>query len=184
MRIIAGNLKRKKLFSSKGEYVRPTSDRLRESIFNILSNRLNGAFVLDLFAGTGALGIEAISRGAVFSYFIDNSKEAISTISKNIKFCALDNKSKVIKWDIKKNLNCIEHLSRKFNFVFMDPPYNNYLIEPTLNNLKQSGSLQNDAIIVIEHSKHESISNNHKYFTLIDYRKYRSTLLSFFVYNV
>jgi 16S rRNA (guanine966-N2)-methyltransferase len=184
LRIIAGNLKGKKLFSLKGKHIRPTSDRLRESIFNILSNRLYEAFVLDLFAGTGALGIEAISRGAVFSYFIDNNNEAISIILKNIKSSALESKSRVIKWDIRQNLKCIEHLTHKFNFVFMDPPYNEYLIEPTLENLTRSGALQNNATIVIEHAKHESITTNQNHFTLLDYRKHRDTRLTILIYKV
>ncbi|MCJ7774205.1 MAG: 16S rRNA (guanine(966)-N(2))-methyltransferase RsmD, partial [Desulfobacterales bacterium] len=157
MRIISGDLKGKNLFSIKGKTTRPTSDRLRESIFNILSNHLNDAFVLDLFAGTGALGIEAISRGALFSYFIDNKTEAIWVIQKNINACKLEDKSGIIQWDIRKSLRCIETLTNKINLIFMDPPYNANLIKPALLNLQQSGCMQTGARIVIEHSLYETI---------------------------
>ncbi|MEA3417324.1 MAG: RsmD family RNA methyltransferase [Thermodesulfobacteriota bacterium] len=108
MRIIGGNLKAKKLYSARGRVVRPTSDRLRESIFNILSFHIKQAVVLDLFAGTGALGIEALSRGAESAVFVDIHNGALSIIKRNIKACELENKSKIIKWDIVKNLNCIK----------------------------------------------------------------------------
>ncbi len=183
MRIIAGDLKRKKLFSSKGQNTRPTSDRLRESIFNILSNRFVGVFVLDLFAGTGALGIEALSRGALFSYFIDNEQQAISTIKKNIQSCKLENKSRALQWDISKNLRCIQNLPKKFDLVFIDPPYHVDLIKPALINLQQSDSLQKGATIVIEHSLYEPIPGSVKYFPIIDQRKYRKTLLSILTYT-
>lgn len=184
MRIIAGDLKGKKLFSIKGRTTRPTSDRLRESIFNILSNRFKAAFVLDLFAGTGALGIEAISRGALYSYFIDSKTEAISVIRKNIKDCKLEDKSDVIQWDIKKSLRCMEALTSKMDLVFMDPPYNNNLIEPTLLNLQLSGCMQKGACIVIEHSSKETIPGSLKEFSIIDQRKYRNTLLSILTYDI
>ncbi|MEA3429150.1 MAG: RsmD family RNA methyltransferase [Thermodesulfobacteriota bacterium] len=108
MRVISGNLKGKKLYSVLGKTVRPTSDRLRETIFNILAFHVKQAIVLDMFSGTGALGIEALSRGAESAVFIDIHNKALSVIKRNIKACKLENKTKVIKWDIIKNLNCIK----------------------------------------------------------------------------
>ena len=105
LRVISGRLKGKKLYSVHGSATRPTADRLRESIFNILSTRVFKAVVLDLFAGTGALGIEALSRGAVSAVFVDNSRKAVSIIRRNITSCAFDQRANIIKWDIKKNLN-------------------------------------------------------------------------------
>ena len=141
-------------------------------------------FVLDLFAGTGALGIEAISRGALFSYFIDNKTEAISAIHKNVNACNLEDKSGIIQWDIKKSLRCIETLTSKFGLIFMDPPYNANLIKPALLNLQQSGCMQTAARIVIEHSFYETIPCGLKDFTIIDQRKYRKTFLSILTYDV
>ena len=145
LRIIGGELKGKKLYTIPGTLIRPTADRLRESIFNILSYLVKEAVVLDLFAGTGALGIEALSRGADSAVFIDNNKKALSVIERNIQSCAVDNRSQIIRWDIVKNLNCINSVDSKFNLVFMDPPYNKGMIKPTLNNLHDSGYHGKDA---------------------------------------
>ena len=183
MRIIAGKLKGRVLHSIKGRTTRPTSDKLRESIFNILLHHSTGSIVLDLFAGTGALGIEALSRGAQQCCFIDKDKEAIAIIHKNIASCSLKDKSQVIRWDIKKNLNCLKNLKKTFDLVFMDPPYNNNLIEPALHYLHQSGTLQTRATIVVEHAIDESIPGKLENYKLIDQRDYRRTLLSILNYN-
>ena len=179
LRIIGGELKGKKLYTIPGTLIRPTSDRLRESIFNILSYLVKGAVVLDLFAGTGALGIEALSRGAKSAVFIDNNKKALSVVERNIQSCAVDNMSQIIRWNIVKNLNCIKSVDSKFNLVFMDPPYNKGLIEPSLINLYDSGSLGKDACIIVEHTPFEPVPGDCKQFELADQRKYGKTLISF-----
>ena len=117
MRIIGGALRGKRLRSLGTYKIRPTADRLRESIFGILSYRVQDAIVLDLFAGTGALGIEALSRGSQFAVFIDNYKSAIFLIEQNIRLCFLEQKAKIIKWDITKNLKCIKSFAPPFNLV-------------------------------------------------------------------
>jgi len=183
LRIIAGDLKGKKLFSVKGQHTRPTSDRLRESIFNILTNRSKNAFALDLYAGTGALGIEALSRGATLAYFIDNHKESISLISKNIQSCRLEDRCRIFRWDIERNLRCLKNLTNTFNLIFMDPPYNANLIKPTLSNLEKSGCLKSDAWIVIEHSTRETIPADFQSFTRIDQRKYGKVFLSIYSFG-
>ncbi len=179
LRIIGGELKGKKLYTTPGTLIRPTADRLRESIFNILSYLVKGAVVLDLFAGTGALGIEALSRGAGSAVFIDNNKKALSVVERNIQSCAVDNRSQIIRWNIVKNLNCIKSVDSKFNLVFMDPPYNKGMIKSTLINLHDSGSLGNDACIVVEHTPFEPVPEDCRQFELTDQRKYGKTLISF-----
>lgn len=179
LRIIGGELKGKKLYTIPGTLIRPTSDRLRESIFNILSNLVKKAVVLDLFAGTGALGIETLSRGAESAVFIDDSKAALSVVERNIQSCAVDNRSQIIKWNIVKNLNRIKAVDSKFNLVFMDPPYNKGLIKPTLINLHDSGSLGRDACIIVEHTPFEPVPGACKQFELTDQRKYGKKLISF-----
>ena len=179
LRIIGGELRGKKLYTIPGTLIRPTADRLRESIFNILSYMVNEAVVLDLFAGTGALGIEALSRGADSAVFIDNNKKALSVVERNIQSCAVDNRSQIIRWNIVKNLNCIKSVDSKFNLVFMDPPYNKGMIKPTLINLHDSGSLGKDACIVIEHTPFDPVPEDCKRFELTDQRKYGKTLISF-----
>jgi len=133
LRIIAGEFKGKKLTSVRGKTIRPTADRTRESMFNILSHRIPGTIVLDLFAGTGALGIEALSRGAESAVFVDNSRGSLSVIRRNVESCALDDRVNIIKWNIEKNLNCLKAVKPGFDLVFIDPPYHrNLLNRPSL----------------------------------------------------
>ncbi len=184
MRIIGGDLKSKKIRSIKGTKTRPTSDRIRESIFNIISFNVKNTCILDLFAGTGAFAIEALSRGAKFAVFIDISKSAVSAIRENIKSCNLDDRVKVVKWDINKNLNCIEHSNPTFDLVFMDPPYDKDFLKPALLNLHLSCCMEKDCLIIVEHSLRESIPNEPAVFEITDQRKYGKTLVSFLNYVI
>lgn len=184
MRIISGRYKGKKLHSVRGLIIRPTADRLRESIFNILSHEVLNAVVLDLFAGTGALGMEALSRGAESAVFVDNNPGALSVIRRNIISCSFDKQAHIIKWDIKKNLNCLKSAGAVFDLVFMDPPYNRGMVKPALFNLEQTGSLKKGARIVVEHSPLESIPDPVFMFEIEDRRKYGKTLVSFLTYMI
>ena len=174
----------KKLHTVRGMKVRPTADRLRESIFNIIASRIHKAVVLDLFAGTGAFGIEAISRGAESAVFIDNSREALSVMARNIEACAFSSRTKIIKWDIARNLNCIKSFTPAFNLVFIDPPYNQNIINPSLLNLFKSGSLATGASVVLEHAAAEPLQVELGAFEMDDQRKYGKTLVSFLRYVV
>jgi 16S rRNA (guanine966-N2)-methyltransferase len=178
LRVIGGEFKGRRLFSVKGLRVRPTKDKHRESIFNMISQNLVDAMVLDLFAGTGALGIESLSRGADFAVFVDNYPTALSTISKNIQACHLESRAKILKWNILKNLNCLK--SYTFDLVLMDPPYNIGAVSPALLNLQQCKCLNNEALIVVEHSLDEPFPDQIKSFRLYDQRQYGKTLVSFF----
>ncbi len=184
LRVISGRLKGKKLHSVRGLTIRPTADRLRESIFNILSYRVLNAMVLDLFAGTGALGMEALSRGAESAVFVDNNPGALSVIQRNIKSCSFDKQAHIIKWDIKKNLNCLKSEGTAFDLVFMDPPYNQGMVKPALFNLEQTRSLEKGARIVVEHSPLEPIPDHVFMFEIADQRRYGKTLVSFLTYVV
>jgi 16S rRNA (guanine966-N2)-methyltransferase len=179
MRIISGDLKGKKLFSLKGNATRPTADRVRESIFNICASKISDSDVLDLFAGTGAFALEALSRGAASAVFIDLSPDAVKIIDKNITACKMENRTNVIKWNIVKNLNCLDAKHPVYDLVFMDPPYNQNMILPALKNLVKNDSLKKDATIIIEHSKLEKIPEDLYDFNLTDHRKYGKTHVSF-----
>ena len=178
MRIIGGKFKGRRLFSVKGFNVRPTKDKHRESIFNMISSYLADAVVLDLFAGTGALGIEALSRGARFAVFIDSYPQSLSVILKNIQNCQLESRTKILRWNILKNLNCLKPYC--FDLVLMDPPYDIGAVYQSLLNLERCGCLKNEAVIVVEHSLDEPSPDNLKSFRLFDRRKYGKTLVSFF----
>jgi len=182
MRIIGGNLKGKRLSSIRGNRIRPTADRIRESIFNILSGRVQGATVLDLFSGTGALAIEALSRGAAFAVLIDKYKKAFWVIEKNVRACGLEKGVKIIQWDITKNLKCIGGFRPAFDLVFMDPPYGRMTLAKTLRNLDRSDSLKKGTLLVVEHALLEPLDSELGRFSVTDQRKYGKTLVSFLTY--
>jgi len=184
MRIIAGELRGRRLHRLEGKQTRPTSDRLREAIFNILSFRTRQAVVLDLFSGTGAMAIEALSRGANSAVLVDDAPQAISLMTLNIRSFSLEKKARVQRWDIAHNLNFLRHVQPLFNLVFMDPPYNLNMIGPTLNHLLQSEALAAEACIVVEHSILEAIDFDQSRFELRDQRIYGKTMVSFLSHNL
>lgn len=182
MRIIAGERRGKTLRTVRGMATRPTADRVRESVFNILSHQVRDATVLDLFAGTGAMGIEALSRGADYAVFIDDSQNALSVISRNLEECRFQDKANVIRWNIVKNLNCLDGFKARFDLIFADPPYNKNFIAPALHHLLKSNCLKDNALIVIEHEI-EPIPTDISDFCLTDQRKYGKTVVSFLNYG-
>jgi 16S rRNA (guanine966-N2)-methyltransferase len=184
LRIIAGELRGRRLRSVRGTKTRPTADRIREAIFNILAFQIHGSKVLDLFAGTGAFGLEALSRGAASVVFIDNDRDSISTIRENITHLHLENSTKILRWDPTVNLTCLKSLQSAFNLIFMDPPYNQNMIAPTLLHLHASQSLDKDACIVVEHSHPEPVLKGQLPFEISDQRRYGKTLVSFLNYMV
>jgi len=141
LRVIAGQLRGKKLVTVPGRETRPTADRTRESIFNILGTAVRHAHVLDLFAGTGAFGIEALSRGADFALFIENGQEALGVLNRNIQSCRLADRARVLCWDAAGNLKGLADGDRKFDLVFLDPPYGAGMIAPALRHLADSRCL-------------------------------------------
>ncbi|MFO7964184.1 MAG: 16S rRNA (guanine(966)-N(2))-methyltransferase RsmD [Desulfobacterales bacterium] len=191
LRIISGRLRGRKIQTPPGLHTRPTADRLRESIFNILGERVENACVLDLYAGSGALGIEALSRGARFAVFIDNDKKALDIIGSNIRSCALEGRSTSILWDIRRNLKCIQAIPEDFDMVFMDPPYRDGAVFITLKNLVKTQKPAMNAIIVAEHAAGESIFlcrsvQNAAHFpglSIMDQRTYGNTTVTFLEYE-
>lgn len=155
MRIISGKFRGKKLQSPVGLDTRPTSDRVRQAILNILEHRYEinyrDLYVLDAFAGTGALGIEALSRGATFATFVEQSLPALSVLKTNLE-------SFVGHFEVLKG-NFFHHsFHYKYGIIFLDPPYHQGLIELAIQKLKQSNALSEDALIVAEMAKDESVS--------------------------
>ncbi len=179
LRIIGGQFKGRKLRSVRGTRTRPTSERIREAIFNILAFQVRGATVLDLFAGTGAFGVEALSRGAQTAVFIDISSQSISILRENLSAIAPESPTRIIRWDLTRNLNCLNSIPLAFDLVFMDPPYRKNLIAPTLSHLHASQSLANKACIIVEHSHLEPVHPDRLPFEIVDQRKYGKTLVSF-----
>ena len=182
MRIIGGSLRGRRLFSPKNRLVRPTADRLRETIFNILQAEVRSASVLDLFAGTGAMGIEALSRGAATAWFVDHSAAALALIEKNLKACGLEDQARTIRWDIRRNLSCLRGADPAFSVVFIDPPYGRGLAGRTLGHLHHSRSVAAGACIVVEHGAADALPADTAAFIVEDQRRQGNTLVSFVRY--
>jgi 16S rRNA (guanine966-N2)-methyltransferase len=152
MRVVGGRLRGRALAPPKSQAIRPTADRLRESLFNILTHAhrdpVSGARVLDLFAGTGALGIEALSRGAAFALFIDESAEARALIRENVAALGLGGASRIFRRDATKLGPA--HPLAPFSLVFLDPPYGRGLAAQALTAARAGGWLAPEALIVVE----------------------------------
>ncbi|WP_315721780.1 MULTISPECIES: 16S rRNA (guanine(966)-N(2))-methyltransferase RsmD [unclassified Bradyrhizobium] len=155
MRVVGGRLKGRNIASPASRDIRPTQDRLREALFNILvhayDDPIEGARVLDLFAGTGALGIEATSRGAAFTLFVDNGAEARALLRNNVEALGLGGVTKVYRRDA-TDLGPA-HPVEPFALVFLDPPYGKGLAEKALASLRDGGWLVPSALLVVEESK-------------------------------
>jgi 16S rRNA (guanine966-N2)-methyltransferase len=154
MRIVGGRLRGRALEAPKSQAIRPTADRLRESLFNILAHGygdpIAGARVLDLFSGTGALGLEAISRGAAFALLIDDGAEARALIRANVESLGLGGVTKIFRRDA-TNLGAA-HPNEPFSLAFLDPPYRQGFAEKALISARDGGWLLPDALIVVEES--------------------------------
>jgi len=180
LRVIGGTLRGKKLISFKGKNIRPTSDRIKESLFNIISSYLeDGISVADFFAGTGNLGIEALSRGAGEAVFVEKDKNSLAVIRKNIDLCRVKEKSSVIPLEADKAIALLEKKGKTFDIIFLDPPYNQGLAHETLACLGQS-SLAKGAIVIAEYASQEKINENYGKLNMKDTRRYGDTSLSFF----
>ena len=148
MRVISGSARGKKLECPEGIDIRPTLDRVKESVFNMIAFDIAGATVLDLFSGSGALGIEALSRGASHCVFVDKSSQSIDATQKNIEATRFGDASSVINTD---SIDFIKKTDKTFDIIFIDPPYESELYESSLRAIKDSGILSDDGFIVLEY---------------------------------
>jgi 16S rRNA (guanine966-N2)-methyltransferase len=179
MRIIGGDLRGRKLRTFRGASIRPTADRLREAIFNILGARVRKVRVLDLFAGTGALAIEALSRGAEDAVLIDVDPAALRLATANLEACGLVQRARVLRGDIVRSQDGLRTDGPPCDLVFMDPPYDRNCLAPAMANLQRSGAAAHGAVLVVEHAVSEALPDDLKAFTLHDQRRYGKTLVSF-----
>ncbi|MBE7022537.1 MAG: 16S rRNA (guanine(966)-N(2))-methyltransferase RsmD [Ruminococcaceae bacterium] len=147
MRVIAGSARGTKLHCPEGLAVRPTHDRVKEAVFSMLGEQVSGAQVLDLFAGTGALGIEALSRGAAQAVFVDVSASSLKTVADNISKTRLTDKAQLIQSDFSTYLTDTE---KTFDLIFLDPPYSRGYIEQALKSIADNALLTPNGIIYCE----------------------------------
>jgi 16S rRNA (guanine966-N2)-methyltransferase len=176
MRVVGGSLRGRTLAAPKSQSIRPTADRLREALFNILvhayDNPIAGARVLDLFAGTGALGIEALSRGAAFALFVDDGAEARALLRENVATLGLGGTSRIFRREATKLGPA--HPVEPFSLAFLDPPYGKGLAEQALASARAGGWLVPDALIVVEEAKKSAFAAP-KGFSEIERRSYDDT---------
>ena len=180
MRIIAGSIKGRQLKAPKGRRLRPTAARVKEALFNILPHDLSGFRVLDLFAGTGNLSVEALSRGAAEAVLIDAATEAGKVIRENLRAVGFSDKAKVWVAPVLKSTQLLARRGERFDLIFLDPPYEKDWVGKTLRAVAQEGLLRETGILVVEHSVREKVEKDYPPLRLSDQRRYGTTLLSFF----
>ena len=183
LRIITGTAKGKKLVTLEGEATRPTSERIKEAIFSSIQFDIEGRRVLDLFAGSGQLGLEALSRGAESAFFVDSAREAIEIVKKNASFCELADKCRYLVSDSR---NYIRKASgrEKFDLVFVDPPYAMECCGDVLSRLEKSDVLANGAIVVLESGTEEINPLDFPSFECIKSTHYgKKTFVNIFIYR-
>lgn len=187
MRVTGGRLKGRRLASIGGASIRPTSDKVREAIFSILGQDLTGWVVLDLFAGTGSLGIEAISRGASKAVFVENARDSLSVLKRNVGLCSVANSASamVFEWDIRAGLPW-DHpvMKRSFDLVFLDPPYREFVRLEILKDLAVSAHLSGGAWVVVESSKKETLPEAVGRLKMTGTRTYGDTRITFYTHEV
>ncbi len=174
MRVISGTARGKKLVSLEGLATRPTLDRVKEAIFNILQWDIKDANVLDLFSGSGALAIEALSRGANSAVLCDVSNNAIKIIQKNLDLARVTDKAEVINEDYLETLEILKNRCKKFDLIFLDPPYKSDYIEKSIEKILENNLLSDDGIIIAETdntNKIDKMKNINK-IEIYDVRKY------------
>lgn len=177
MKVIAGEKKGRKLNSPKGDLIRPTPDKVKGAIFNILSAKVEDSIVIDLFAGSGALGIEALSRGAKKVYFGDFDKSSVNLVEKNLKHVELADKAQVIFGEYAEVL---EQIKDKADIVLLDPPYYKGFYEDLLKVLDKSDAITKDTTIIVERDTWNAIPDSEGRLTKTDTKKYGKTSVDIF----
>jgi 16S rRNA (guanine966-N2)-methyltransferase len=181
VRIIAGSLGGRRLTAPPGAATRPTSDRVREAIFNILGPPPDGARVLDLFAGAGGLGIEALSRGAAYGHFVDQSRAAIRCLKGNLDALGLADRSRVVLADAGRALADLERAGDPgFDWIFLDPPYASDLVTATLGRLATGPLAAPGAVVIAEHDRRRVLDPSYGALELASHRRYGDTAVSFY----
>ena len=178
MRIISGKARGTKLYTLKGQNTRPTLDRVKESVFNIIQNQIKECTFLDLFSGSGAIGLEAASRGAKEVVLCDESKEAVDIIKKNIQKTHLEDVVTVYNLDFKQCLKRID--GKKFDLIYLDPPYEKKFIEKSIDIIVNMNLLNKNFTIIVETDDEEKINKiKNEYINIVDKRRYGRAIVAF-----
>lgn len=184
MRIIGGTARGRRLQTpakstakNSSQLIRPTADRAREALFSIIGQKVKGATVLDLYAGTGALGLEALSRSAKQAVLVDNNPRAVQLIEKNIELCGFSDRTFVLKRDLSKGLYfLVKQLPDiKFSVIFIDPPYRKGLSTTMLDHIGKINILSSDALVIAEEDALSELPSSVADLRLVDQRRYGET---------
>lgn len=180
MRITSGKLKNRVILSREGKDTRPTLERIKESIFSIIYDKIDNAVFLDLYSGTGNMSFEALSRGASRAIMIEKNTQALKVIIDNVTRLGLEKMCRAYKNDVLRAIEILKNKNEKFDIVFMDPPYKEQLTQATLEKLSKFDILNDDGIIICEHGKYEKFENEIFGFIKYDEREYNTKIITFF----
>jgi 16S rRNA (guanine(966)-N(2))-methyltransferase RsmD len=180
MRIIGGTAKGRRLATLRSWALRPTPDRVREALFNILGSRVVGARVLDLFAGSGAVGLEALSRGASAAVFVEAHEAACRLIERNLQACGLQERAEVWQADVLEALTRLRARGASFDLVFLDPPYRSALGDATLQRLGDGALLAADGLVVAEHFFKRPLADGYGRLQRLRLARFGDVALSFY----
>jgi 16S rRNA (guanine(966)-N(2))-methyltransferase RsmD len=180
MRIIGGEARGRRLYIPGTFAVRPTAERIKAAFFNIIG-LVDGKTFLDLFAGSGNVGLEALSRGALKAVFVENNRVLTDTIGRNIETCGFGGKGEILAYDFIKAIQRLVKRSEAFDILFADPPYERGIVSLTLEHLRNGSLMKKDGLLAVQHSVREAAAVDESgQLVLTDRRQYGDTILSFF----
>jgi len=179
MRVISGKAKGKKIKAPKGN-IRPLSDQAKEALFNILQNKVADAYFLDLFAGTGAVGIEALSRGATLSIFVELDRKTVRVIRENLEHCEVSDRAEVYALNVLRALKILKKKGAKFDIMFLGAPYDSPNLEKALEQLSDGSLLREKGLVIAEHRKQHQIEDSYGILQKFKEAKYGETVLAFY----
>ena len=183
MRIISGKAKGRRLKApklSKGRRLRPLGGRAKEALFNILGSKVVDANFLDLFAGTGAVGIEALSRGARVAFFVERDRKTVETIRENLKTADLYEAAEIYGLDVRRAIKLLNSKGAKFDIIFMGAPYDSPLLEESLKRLSETSLLRPEGVVIAEHRNKQVLAENFNNLSKFRDARYGDTILSFY----
>ena len=177
MRVESGNTRGRRLRSVSGRHVRPTSGRVRQALFNMLRERVPGSIFVDMFAGTGSVGLEALSQGARYVYFMEKDRRALAALHANVRHCGVEPQATVVAAELPQALHQLP-ATPQADIIFLDPPYTSHLAPATLSAVDERGLLASDGLIVWQHAT-QSQPHAPPSHELLTTRRYGNTQLSF-----
>ena len=182
MRVVSGKCKGRSLKAVQGSTTRPTTDKVKEAIFNIIGPYFQGGLALDLFAGSGGLGIEALSRGIEKVIFVDKEGKAIQTIHDNLKTCGFETSSEVYRNDANRALKAIQKRELTFDYIFLDPPYKKQQLVSLLETIEEGGMIVNQGVVVCEHAHDVELPEEIGHFQLLKREQYGIIHITIYVF--